>query len=184
MVYPRARALLEQPGLRYAIVFDEAIFQQAPIGISGWSRQKMLDHFSSHPMFAKAGTLAELAAEADLDPEGLRATVAEYNGAVASGRDALGREHLPLPIGKPPFYAITHLGSSATSSAGIVVDAQLRVLTGGGEPVPNLYAAGEVLGSGATLGATFAPGMMLTPALVLGRLLGERLPLGRTSRRA
>jgi len=32
-----------------------------------------------------------------------------------------------------------------------------------------------VLGSGATMGAGFAPGMMLTPALTLGRLLGERL---------
>ena len=116
---------------------------------------------------------------ADLDPAGLAASVAEYNGAVASGRDAFGREYLPLPIKEPPFYAVTHLGSSATSSAGVVVDKEMRVLYGNGEPIPNLYEAGEVLGSGATLGATFAPGMMLTPALVLGRLLGERLPLGR-----
>ncbi len=49
------------------------------------------------------------------------------------------------------------------------------MVRGDGEPIPNLYAAGEILGSGATLGDTFCPGMMLTPALVLGRLLGERL---------
>ncbi len=180
LVYPRARALLEQPELRYAIVFDEMIFRRSPVGIEGWSRDAMLEHFAHHPMFARAESLGELAARADLDPDGLAASVAEYNGAVASGRDALGREHLPLPIKEPPFYAVTHLGSSATSSAGVVVDKELRVLHGNGEPIPNLYAAGEVLGSGATLGATFAPGMMLTPALVLGRLLGERLPLGRS----
>ena len=44
-----------------------------------------------------------------------------------------------------------------------------------GGVVPNLYAAGEVLGSGATLGDAFVPGMMLTPALALGRWLGNTL---------
>jgi fumarate reductase flavoprotein subunit len=48
---------------------------------------------------------------------------------------------------------------------------------GNGEPIPNFYAAGEVLGSGATLGNAFAPGMMLTPALALGRWLGMTLPI-------
>jgi fumarate reductase flavoprotein subunit len=57
----------------------------------------------------------------------------------------------------------------------VVVDDGLRVLRGDGTPVRHLYAAGEVLGSGATMGDGFAPGMMLTPALTLGRLLGERL---------
>ena len=47
------------------------------------------------------------------------------------------------------------------------------MLRNDGTPVGNLYAAGEVLGSGATLGDAFVPGMMLTPALTLGRLLGE-----------
>ena len=74
---------------------------------------------------------------------------------------------MPLPVARGPFFAITHLGHSATSSAGVVVDAQLRVLRGSGQPIPNLYAAGEVLGSGATLGNAFAPGMMLTPALAV-----------------
>jgi anaerobic glycerol-3-phosphate dehydrogenase len=85
---------------------------------------------------------------------------------------------MPRPIERAPFYAITQLGHSATSSAGIVVDRQLRVQRGNGSIVPNLYAAGEVLGSGVTLGNAFAPGMMLTPALALGRWLGNTLPVG------
>lgn len=35
----------------------------------------------------------------------------------------------------------------------------------------------HVLGSGTTLGSTFGPGMMLTPALSLGRWLGMTLPI-------
>jgi fumarate reductase flavoprotein subunit len=54
------------------------------------------------------------------------------------------------------------------------------VLRGDGSVVPNLYAAGEVLGSGVSVGNAFAAGMMLTPALTFGRLLGERLPLQRS----
>ena len=52
-----------------------------------------------------------------------------------------------------------------------------RVVRGTGEPINNLYAAGEVLGSGVSLGAVFTPGMMLTPALTIGRELGRRLPI-------
>jgi fumarate reductase flavoprotein subunit len=94
------------------------------------------------------------------------------------GGDAFGREHLPKPIEKGPFYAITHLGHSATSAVGIVVDGDMRVLRGNGQPVPNLYATGEVLGSGALLGNAFVPGMMLTPSLSIGRRLGMTLPIG------
>ena len=55
---------------------------------------------------------------------------------------------------------------------------ELWLACGDGSIVPNLYAAGEVLGSGVTLGKAFAPGMMLTPALALGRWLGNTLPVG------
>jgi predicted oxidoreductase len=79
---------------------------------------------------------------------------------------------------KPPFHAVILHGHSATSSAGVVVDGNLRVMRGDGRPVPNLYAAGEILGSGSSLGDAFVPGMMLTPALSLGRWLGRTLPLG------
>jgi fumarate reductase flavoprotein subunit len=174
--YVRTRLLVQQPELRYAIVFDQAILEQAPVGVTGWDRARMLEHFETHPMFARAESLQALAGKAGVDPQGLVASVEQYNAQVAQGgADSLGRVHMPLPIVRPPFYAITQLGSSATSSAGVVVDETLRVVRGNGAPVANLYAAGEVLGSGATMGDSFAPGMMLTPALTLGRLLGERL---------
>ena len=56
--YLRSLALLAQPPLRYAIVFDQGIFEAAPVGIPGWSRQKMLKHFGAHPMFLRGGILA------------------------------------------------------------------------------------------------------------------------------
>jgi fumarate reductase flavoprotein subunit len=44
-----------------------------------------------------------------------------------------------------------------------------------GEVIPNLYAAGEVLGSAATMGQSFAGGMLVMPSITFGKLLGERL---------
>jgi fumarate reductase flavoprotein subunit len=175
----RANAVAQLRDLRYAIVFDAAIFERAPVGIPGWSKEKLHEHFGTHRMFHRADTIEGLAQAASIDAGGLAATIDAYNQAVEKGHDTLGRRHLPLPIAKPPYYAVIHLGHSATSSTGLTVDAQLRVLREDGRVIPNLYAAGEVLGSGATLGDAFVPGMMLTPALVLGRLLGENLPVGR-----
>ena len=177
--HDRERELLRQEKLRYQIVFDQAILDAAPPAIPAWTRERFLQHFNSHPMFHRADSLEDLAQRARVDLQGLRASIADYNAAVKSGNDRFGRKHLPRAISTTgPFFAVTHLGHSATSSTGIVVDAQLRVVRGDGSPVTNLYAAGEVLGSGATLGTAFAPGMMLTPALALGRWLGMTLPLG------
>jgi len=171
--YLREQSLASQPALRYRIVFDESILRASPPMIAGWSREKLQSHFGTHPMFKAATSLEALAADCGLAPSALRDTVLRYNATVDGGSDDLGREHRPQRIDTAPFYAITHLGHSATSSAGVVVDEQLRVMRKGGDVVGNLYAAGEVLGSGATLGNAFVPGMMLTPALALGRWLGN-----------
>lgn len=178
-VVKREAALIVQPQLRYRIVFDQAILDAAPVGVPDWTKDKLVSHFDTHSMFARADTLEALAAKTHIDAAGLLQTVRDYNAAVRrKGGDAFGREHLPMPIEKGPFYAVTHLGHSATSAAGVVVDAQMRVLRGDGKPVPNLYATGEVLGSGALLGNAFVPGMMLTPSLAIGRWLGMTLPIG------
>ncbi len=177
LVSVRERALIRQSATRYRIIFDADILREAPPGLPQWSRERLLEHFGNHPMFVSAGSIAELARKCSIDVAGLENTVRDYNLAVTQRTDPLGRQHLPRPIAAAPFYAITHLGHSATSSAGIVVDADLKVLDGQGRPIPNLYAAGEALGSGVTLGNAFVPGMMLTPALALGRWLGNTLPL-------
>lgn len=173
----RASALVKQDKFRYAIVFDDQILKSAPSGLSRWTDDEYHAHFNDHPMFFKADSLEELAKKAGIDAEGLVQTVDAYNASVESGSDPLGREYMPRKISEGPYYAVIHLGSSATSSVGIVVDKDMRVLKEDGTVVPNLYATGEVLGSGATLGAVFTPGMMLTPALALGRWLGMTLEI-------
>ncbi len=173
----RAAALVEQDKFRYAIVFDSDIFESSPPGMPGWTREQMSAQFNNHNMFHKADSLDELANLAGVNARGLRRTVRDYNRSVETGSDDLGRAHFPSKIDQGPYYAIIHHGSSATSSVGIVVDDDFRVVRENREPITNLYAAGEVLGSGVSLGAVFTPGMMLTPALAIGRKLGMTLPV-------
>lgn len=171
----REHALLDQPDLRYWTVFDEAIRGQSPALIDEWSKQEILDAFNDHPMFYKADTLKELGALAGVNAENLERTVARYNQGVLTGHDFFGRVHKPLPIAEPPFYAIRTQGYSVTSTAGLAVNADLKVIRENGSIIPNLYAAGEILGSGQTMGRAACGGMMITPALTFGRLLGQSM---------
>ena len=43
------------------------------------------------------------------------------------------------------------------------------------QPLPGLFAVGEILGGAALSGDSFASGMSITPALSFGRLLGQSL---------
>jgi fumarate reductase flavoprotein subunit len=174
----RERALLALPRCRFHAIGDAAVLDAAPPMIEGRDRTAFEALCGAHPMFHRAGSLEELAARAGIGPRGLVDAVRGYNAAVQAGRDPLGRLHLPRPIERPPFHAVTLHGASATSAVGVTVDDGLRVLRADGGVIARLHAAGEVLGSGATLGQAFVPGMMLTPALALGRWLGRRLAEG------
>ncbi|MDG2532151.1 FAD-dependent oxidoreductase [Sphingomonas sp. HITSZ_GF] len=172
----REMALSEQPDRRYWIVFDQAILDEAPPMIVGWSREQMVQAFAEDgPAFAHADTLAGLAAITGIDADGLAKSVAGFNYGVQTGNDFFGRTHAPRAIGAGPFYAIRMQGSSISSAVGLAVDDTLRVIRPDGSVVGNLYAAGELLGSGQTMGKAACGGMMVTPALTFGRLLGERL---------
>jgi fumarate reductase flavoprotein subunit len=174
----RETALQCQPGQRMWVVFDQAIKDAAPELIWLWFDEPQADPFTSHANFFKADSLDQLAHAAGIDAGGLARTVADFNRGQASQEDGLGRKHMPRPITAAPFYAIRMQGCGITTAAGLGVDNQLRVLNIEGQPIANLYAAGEALGSGQTMGASACGGMMVTPALTFGRLLGQRLPIG------
>ena len=171
--------ILAQPAQRHWAIYDAAMLSQSPPIIPKWDRQRLATEHSRSDMFSRAESLHTLALTAKLDPRALARTVARYNSDIASGgTDQFGRLHRPLPIATPPFYAIEMQGWTLVSFAGLNVDTQLRVLDSASRPIPNLYALGEVIGAGATSGNAYTNGMLVTPAITFGRLLGQRiLPL-------
>jgi fumarate reductase flavoprotein subunit len=174
----KEKALARQPEERCWVILDDGILQSSPSLSREWSKSDIIAAFGVYPLFYKADSLAGLAAATGVDAAGLQKSVLDYNRAQAAGQDSFGREHMPLPIAKPPFYAIRMQGYYLLDTAGLAVDSKLRVVAHNRTPIPNLYAAGELLGMAALQGRSYCGGMSVTPALAFGRLLGESiLPL-------
>lgn len=175
----REMALLHQTDRRFWIVFDERILSEARPLLIDWTVEQTRKAFEENgPAFSSAPTIEGLAAEAGIDAAGLRRAIEGFNYGVETGHDFFGRAHAPRPIEQGPFYAIRMQGCAISGAVGLAVDDELRVIREDGSVVENLYAAGELLGSGQTMGKAACGGMMVTPALTFGRLLGQKLPVG------
>ncbi|MEO7773389.1 MAG: FAD-dependent oxidoreductase [Steroidobacteraceae bacterium] len=165
----------QQPGHRFWAVFDQRILEEAPPLIPKWSREQLIAAFNTHPMFSRGATLAELGVRAGIDPATLQNNIDAYNRALEQKKpDPFERAHRPAPIGRAPYYAIRSQTWTLKSYAGLAVNKDLQVITRDAAVVPNLYAAGEVLGA-STGGKAHTSGASVTPALTFGRLLGQKL---------
>ena len=132
----------------------------------------------------RAATLAELAADAGLDPDALAATVARFNGFALAGRDedfqrgdsaydryyGDPRRHPNpnlAPLDTPPFYAVKIVPGDLGTKGGLRTDERARVLRADGSPIPGLYAAGNT--SAAVMGHSYAgAGATIGPAMTFG----------------
>lgn len=172
----KERALMKADGLTFFTVFDDHAVDMSENIIVGWSKQDLRDRAGRRVGVHQASSIEELARAAGIDDEGLRYSVDRYNGFVRAGIDTdFGRRFLPAPIEKPPFYAMRNHGISLITFSGVDVDEDLRVRREDGSAIEGLYAAGEIIGAAATCGNSFCGGMMVGPALIFGKLLGERL---------
>ncbi len=172
----REHRLTAQSGQRMWVIADQEIMDKAPIAYAGWDKKKLMDSFDDHPMFTKAENLDVLGVKAGINTVNLSNAIATYNRALDEGAtDPFGRQHRPLPVRNGPFYAVRVTGISLLSFAGLAVDGKLRVIRPDGSAVPNLYAAGEIIGAGATSGNAYTNGSLVTPAVTFGRLLGQQM---------
>lgn len=178
----REHMLMDQPDMRCWSIFDDVIANESPAYVASpdvphptrWTKEQLFEAFDKYPTMYKADSLEELASKAGIGGGALKATIADYN-ANLGGADPLEREHRPRPIEKGPFYAIQIQGTSISSVVGLAVDRDLRVIDADNRPVAGLYAAGELLGAGQTMGNAAVGGMMVMPAMTFGRLLGQRM---------
>jgi fumarate reductase flavoprotein subunit len=172
----KEQALRRQPGHSFWMIHDAAMLAANGSPITGWSHEAYAAAFGRNPMCFKAPTLRSLALLAGLDARALSSTVEQYNLAQRrSAADAFGRVHRPSAIESGPFYAVRLQGYTLQSFAGVRVDGRLRVVRDDGSPIPNLYAAGEILGGTAVGSSAYSTGSMATSALTFGRLLGESM---------
>ena len=136
-------------------------------------------------------TIAELAVNCGIDPDGLERTLAAYNTHARLGEDPeFGRGATPYnrlqgdpahkpnpciaPIERGPFYAVKVVPGSFGTFAGLKTDGSARVLDANDQPIPGLYAAGTDMAS--VMGGHYpAGGINLGPAMTFGFIAGRHL---------
>ncbi|HEX3947043.1 MAG TPA: FAD-dependent oxidoreductase [Acidimicrobiales bacterium] len=131
-----------------------------------------------------ADLMAQVAAGTGLDPVAAVDTVDRYNRSVDAGHDEVfGRTHLIGTDGAlrrietPPFAAIVVAPGTTHFNGGLEVDADLRVIDVFGQPIPGLYAAGEL--TGGFHGSGYMPATHVGSALIFGRRAGIGVAAGR-----
>lgn len=174
-VTKRERAVAAQTGQKCWILFDETALTAGSSLIFPWTVERIRNEAEKELCIWKADSIEKLARKTGLPAENLLASVRQYNQFVQTGKDEqFGRKDLRFPLLNPPFYALLTYGFSLVSFGGLHTDSRLHVLNTSGRPIAGLYAVGEILGAAATTGNVFCSGMLLTPALALGRWLGEQ----------
>ncbi len=133
---------------------------------------------------AKAGTIEELAAELEIAAEPFARTVAEFNAAVADvpfdptvldGKGTVGidppKSNWAQRIDRPPYLGFAVTCGITFTFGGLQIDNDARVMDTDGEPIPSLFAAGELVGG--LFYHNYPGGSGLTSGAVFGRIAGR-----------
>jgi len=131
-----------------------------------------------------ANTLEGLVGQLDLNRDAALATVRQYNAAAGHGqfdpgdRDGLHTEGLTLPksnwaarLDAPPFLAYPVTGGITFSFGGVKVDDHARVIATDWNPIPGLFACGEMVGG--IFHSNYPGGSGLMSGAVFGRIAGR-----------
>ena len=132
----------------------------------------------------KADTLDDLAKQLDIPADTFKATVERYNSMAEAGEDVdfdVPAQWL-APVKTAPFYATKNVCSTLTIPFGLHVNADSQVLTAEDEPIPGLFAIGNVQGD--FFGKDYpvhCPGVSHGRCVTFGQLVGEACAMTRPS---
>ena len=170
---PHAWAILDTPMTAKMEVADPYYREGANV-----RRDRIQELLDNSPYIKKANTLEELGRKIDVDVATFLGEVENYNKAFDAGlvRDpAFGKSLVQSKkFDTPPYYAIQLFPLARKNFGGVKTDLRCRVLDRHFEPIPGLYAAGEVAGmaGGHINGRAGLEGTMLGPAIFSGRVAG------------
>jgi tricarballylate dehydrogenase len=133
----------------------------------------------------EAATIEALATALQLDPAALVRTVTDYNARTTAGTFDIGkldglttRDLAPAktnwarPLDTPPYFAYPVRPGITFTYLGVRVDAEARVLNDAQQPIPGIFAAGEVM-AGNLLTQGYLGGFGMTIGTVFGRIAGK-----------
>ena len=174
-------AVLRQNPATYWAIFDAATRPQFFVSGSDWNDTNVVQReIFANPKLAqwvkRADSVESLAQAARVPVTNLLATVRHWNEMIDRGSDTefhrfeISSADPPARINTPPFYAVQFFPLARKSLGGVAVDLGCRVLDNQGQPIPGLYAVGELAGVGGINGRAALEGTMLGPSILMGRV--------------
>ena len=175
-------ALFKQESATHWLIFDERGkksfgVRDAPWLNAGTVNQEIL---LNPEVTQSASSIEELAIATGLPSRDLATTIDRFNVQVQSGEDwdfqRFGPDiqaPIPAEIMQPPFYAVQLFPTTRKSMGGPAINLNGQVLNADRQPVPGLYAAGELTGVAGINGSHGGSGTFLGPSLLTGRIAGQ-----------
>lgn len=157
-------AILKGPEKVAYLIFDQGI-RESLSAIESYAKQRLL---------SQGNTFEELARMISIDAVALEYTIEEYNKAVLAKKDSdFGRnpESMERTLSKPPFYAIEVEPAVHHTMGGLKINTKAQVMNKKGEPIPGLFAAGEV--TGGVHGAQRLGGNAVADFCVFGKIAAD-----------
>lgn len=130
-------AELEQPGGFAWCVFDQQVYDA----------NKAISKYDDAGIVQQGASVAELASAIGVDAAALADTIAAYNAITTDGAaDEFGRTEGCIAFVDGNMYAIKVAPGIHHAMGGIRISTKNEALDASGNPIPGLYAAGEVTG--------------------------------------
>ena len=168
-------------------VFDEASKPKFVVSGTDWADFNVVERLIlKNPQLVKsADTLDELARMTGLPNEKLTETIRRYNMLIEKGVDEDFDRFGPgqsdysnsasPKIETAPFYAMQAFPLTRKSMGGVAIDLSCRVLDKKQQPIPGLFAVGELTGLAGINGKAALEGTFLGPCIVTGRVAARFL---------
>ena len=129
---------LAQPGSYAYIIFDQHLRD----GL------KAIEKYVSTGITVQGDTIEELAEQLDIDPATLADTLNKWNQYVADQNDPDFQRTtgMDADLSEAPYYAIKIAPGIHHTMGGVKINTSAQVIDVNGDPIPGLFAAGEVTG--------------------------------------
>ena len=179
--------MLRQDRVTVWFIFDEATREKFVVSGTEWADFNKVERLilDNPDLVKKADTIEELASKSGLPPENLKATLMRYNELVDGGRDLdfirFGPDRTEYnnraspKLNSPPYYAMQAWPLTRKSMGGVAIDLGCQVLDKQKNPIPGLFAVGELTGLAGINGKAALEGTFLGPCIVTGRVAARTI---------
>lgn len=161
-----SNAILDQPEAFAYLLWGQEV---ETVGNMTQLHAQEFEQWQKDDLLYVADSLQDAAEHYGIDPAALQATVDAYNASIADGTDEdFQRTGTLRPVAEGPFYIQKVVPSAHHTMGGLTINTSAQVLDTSGEPIPALYAAGEV--TGGIHGTNRLGGNAITDLVVFGRI--------------